>query len=135
MSRYEGLALGLFRAVVAFQFLQHSSQKLFGVLGGKAVPLGSMLGAAGVIELIGGVLILMGLFTRVTAFILSGEMASAYFMAHAPRGFWPVANGGEVAVLFCFTFLYLWTRGAGPISLDALMRPRGDADRLAPARA
>src|SRR5262249_24232160 len=82
MSRYEGLALVLLRAVVGFVSIQHACQKLFGVLGGRAVPLGSMLGAAGVIELIGGALIFLGLFTRPAAFILAGEMASAYFMAH-----------------------------------------------------
>jgi len=123
MTRLEGLALALLRVVVGYLFIQHSAQKLFGALGGRPVPLASMLGAAGVIELIGGVLILLGLFTRAAAFILAGEMASAYFMVHAPRGFlWPVANGGEPAVFYCFLLLYLWTRGAGPISLDASMR-------------
>jgi putative oxidoreductase len=123
MTRLEGLALTLLRVVVAFLFIQHSAQKLFGALGGHPVPFASMLGAAGVIELVGGVLIFLGLFTRAAAFILAGEMASAYFMVHAPRGFlWPVANGGEPAVVYCFLFLYLWTRGAGPISLDASMR-------------
>ena len=128
MSRFEGVALALLRVVVAFLFAQHAVQKLFGALGGHAVPLASRLGAAGVIELIGSALIFLGLFTRATALILCGEMAVAYFTAHAPRGFWPIMNGGELAVLYCFIYLYLWTRGAGPISLDAAFgwsRPRG----------
>jgi|SRR5262245_6517053 len=128
MIRFEGVALALLRAVVAFLFAQHAVQKLFGALGGHAVPLASKLGAAGVIELIGSALIFLGLFTRPTAFILCGEMAVAYFTAHAPRGFWPVMTGGEIPVLYCFIYLYLWARGAGPISLDAAFGwsgPRG----------
>jgi putative oxidoreductase len=126
MSRFEGVALALLRVVSAFAFMQHGAQKIFGALGGTPVPLASQFGLAGVIELVGGALILVGLFTRVAAFICSGEMAAAYFIAHLPRGFWPLTNGGEPALLFCFIFLYLWTRGAGPYSLDAMM---GRAER------
>jgi len=121
MARFEGVALALLRLVVGFLFVQHAAQKLFGALGGHAVPLSSMLGVAGVIELIGSVLIAIGLFTRPAAFVLSGEMAAAYFTTHAPRGFWTIANGGELAVLYCFLYLYLWARGAGPISVDAAL--------------
>jgi putative oxidoreductase len=135
MSRFEGLALALLRVVAGFVFMQHGAQKIFGVLGVQAVPLASMFGLAGVIELVGGALIVLGLFTREAAFIASGEMAAAYFIAHAPRGFWPVTNGGEPAVLYCFIFLYLWTRGAGPYSLDAVMRRPGGAERLAAPKA
>jgi putative oxidoreductase len=73
---------------------------------------------AGMLELVGGLLIILGLFTRPVAFLLSGEMAVAYFMSHAPRGLWPIANGGELAVLYCFIFLYLFTAGPGPWSVD-----------------
>jgi putative oxidoreductase len=76
---------------------------------------------AGVLETFGGILLLAGLFTRPVAFVLCGEMAVAYFRAHAPRGFWPIANGGELAVLYCFIFLYLAVAGAGPVSLDRII--------------
>jgi putative oxidoreductase len=79
----------------------------------------SLLGLAGVLELVGGVLIILGLFTRITAFILSGEMAVAYFMFHAPGSFYPVINEGEAAIMYCFVFLYLACAGAGPWSVDA----------------
>jgi putative oxidoreductase len=79
-------------------------------------------GLAGLLELIGGALVAIGLFTRIVAFILSGEMAFAYFMAHAPRAFYPYSNGGELAVLYCFAFLYLAFAGGGPWSLDALRK-------------
>jgi len=83
------------------------------------------MGLAGVLEVFGGALLLIGLFSRPVAFILSGEMAVAYFQAHYPRGFWPVLNGGEPAILFCFVFLYLAAAGAGPWSIDALWRRGG----------
>jgi putative oxidoreductase len=83
-----------------------------------------MVGVAGVLELVGGILIMIGLFTRPVAFILSGEMAVAYFTAHFPQGFWPTQNGGEPAALFCFIFLYMAARGAGDFSVDAVLRGR-----------
>jgi putative oxidoreductase len=95
----------------------HGAQKVFGVLGGTAVPLASMQGVAGLIELVGGILIAIGLFASWAAFIASGEMAVAYFMAHAPQGFWPHLNKGELAVLYCFAFLYIACRGAGRYAL------------------
>jgi putative oxidoreductase len=125
-NRYEAIALTLLRVMAAMVFMQHGLQKLFGWFGGMgpqggAVPMASLFGLAGVIELVGGTLITVGLGTRIVAFICSGEMAAAYFKGHAPHGFWPLVNHGEVPVLLCFLFLYLVARGAGPYSLDALL--------------
>ncbi|HEX4693529.1 DoxX family protein [Sphingomonas sp.] len=110
--------LSLLRIVVGLAFLSHGVSKFFGVPPFPA-PLTPLLTAAGVLELAGGALILIGLFTRPVAFILSGEMAVAYFMMHAPKGIFPLANGGEGAMLYCFVFLYLAAAGAGPWSVDA----------------
>jgi putative oxidoreductase len=99
------------RIVAGLMFAVHGAQKLLGLFGGPQVPLMSQLGLAGVIELIGGLLIAIGLFTSIAAFIASGEMAAAYFIAHAPRGLLPIQNGGELAVLYCFLFLYIAARG------------------------
>jgi putative oxidoreductase len=123
--------LSLLRIVAAFLFVQFGTAKLFAVPaalmpGGGTAPLRSLPGMAGALEAFGGGLLLLGLFTRPVAFVLSGEMAVAYFYAHAPRGFWPVLNGGAPAALYCFLFLYLSAAGAGPWSLDALRR-RGAA--------
>jgi putative oxidoreductase len=107
-----------FRIVFGVLFAFHGAQKLFGAFGGKVVPVGSLPWTAGVIELAGGILIAVGLFAGLAAFIASGEMAFAYFMAHAPRGPWPIQNAGELAVLYCFAFLYISSRGSGPISID-----------------
>jgi putative oxidoreductase len=125
LAGYAPQIYALLRVVVALLFLCHGLQKIFGLFGGvngAAVPLGSLMGAAGIIEIIGGVLIALGLFTGITAFILSGEMAAAYFMGHSPNSFWPIENQGEVAVLYCFIFLYMATQGAGIWSLDAARR-------------
>ena len=109
-------------SVAGFLFLLHGVQKLFPVLGtDDTVDLLSRLGLAGLIELFGGGLITLGLFTPWVAFVASGEMASAYFMAHYPGGFWPISNGGEPAVLYCFVFLYFATRGSGAWSLDRVI--------------
>lgn len=110
------------RAVVAVLYACHGFQKLFGVLGGHAVPRASLLFAAGVIEIAAGSLIAAGLFTRLAAFVASGEMAAAYFLRHAPHGFWPIVNKGEMAVAFCFVFLFVAARGGGRYSLDGLLR-------------
>jgi putative oxidoreductase len=113
------------RMVVGFTFSLHGLQKLFGIfggIGGHRVPLFSLMGLAGILETFGGLLILLGLFTMPVAFILSGEMAVAYFIQHSPRGFFPIRNGGELAVLYCFIFLYLFSAGPGPVSLDRLAR-------------
>src|SRR5262245_15409353 len=120
--------LSVQRVVVAFLFLIHGTQKLFQfpapVPGGGPIPIASLFGAAGVIEVIGGSLLLVGLFTRPVAFVLAGEMAIAYFKAHASNGFWPLLNGGELAVLYCFTFLFFAAVGGGRWSLDALIGRR-----------
>lgn len=114
--------LSVFRIVLGLLFLAHGLVKLFGFPTGAqpgVVPLLSIFGLAGVLELVGGAAIVLGLFTRPAAFILSGQMAVAYFMAHASQGFYPILNGGELAILYCFAFLYLAAVGAGPWSLDA----------------
>lgn len=131
MHRYEEIALALFRVVTGLLFWQHGAQKLLGWLGGagapgKTVPLASLAGVAGVLEFVGGILIMLGLFTRPVAFVLSGLMAVAYFMAHAPEGFWPAVNQGELAVLYCFAFLYLSARGGGRFSVGGVRE--GPAD-------
>jgi putative oxidoreductase len=115
----------LLRVVAGLMFWQHGAQKLFGWLDGRQVQdLASLSGVAGVLEFVGGILIVIGLFTRPVAFILSGEMAFAYFISHAPRALWPIENRGEASVLFCFLFLFFAAHGAGPYSLDALLRRR-----------
>jgi len=123
-SKWSPVLLSVLRIVTGFLFMQHGGMKLLGFpgAGDHKVELMSLMGFAGCLELIGGGLILIGLFTRPVAFILAGEMAFAYFMAHAPQGFWPVLNQGESAVLFCFVFLYLSAAGGGPWSLDLAMR-------------
>lgn len=121
-SRFAPEVYSIFRVVFGFLFLFHGLQKMFGMFGGRVVPLPSLLGAAGIIEVVAGLLIMIGLFTRPIAFIASGEMAVAYVSSHFPRALWPIENGGEPAVLFCFAFLYIAAKGGGPWSLDALLR-------------
>ena len=117
--------LSVLRIVAALIFLEHGTQKLFGFpmrMGGATTgpALFSLYWFAGVLEVVGGTLLLLGLFTRWVAFILSGQMAFAYFMGHAPRNFFPVLNGGDAAILYCFIFLYLAGAGGGPWSVDAI---------------
>lgn len=125
MDRYKTWTpyfLSLLRAVSGVLMMQHGLQKVFGLLGKEAVPsLASQAGVGGIIELVGGALLLVGLFTRPVAFLLSGTMAVAYFQFHAPGGFWPVVNKGELAALYCFVYLFISAAGAGPWSLDALL--------------
>lgn len=117
--------LGLARIVFGLMFMQHGAQKLFGVLGrDAAVPVFSQLWVAGVLELFGGLMIVVGLFTRPVAFVLSGLMAWAYFQRHVGRAFFPIENGGELAVLFCWFFFYLVFAGAGGWSVDSAMAMR-----------
>lgn len=123
-SGFEGYAYAALRIVSGFLFLFHGLQKLFGMYGGSVQTVGTLPWVAGVIELAGGVLILVGLFTSIAAFICSGEMAVAYFMAHAPKAFWPIQNQGELAALYCFVFLYIATRGGGPLSVDRMIRKK-----------
>ncbi|MBC7909990.1 MAG: DoxX family protein [Pyrinomonadaceae bacterium] len=124
--------LSVLRIVSALLMTQHGAQKLFGVLATRPGPtpaLLSMSGIAGVLEFFGGLLLLIGLFTRPVAFILSGLLAVAYFMAHAPQGFWPIINKGELAALYSFVFLYLAVAGGGEWSLDRLWQRRNTAHR------
>ena len=121
--RYAPLLLGLLRIVAGLLFLSHGLVKLFGFPpGAQPGPqaLFTMFGIGGVIELVAGTLIALGLFTRVAAFVASGEMAVAYWMFHAPNGFYPAANGGDAAILYCFLFLYLVAAGPGALALDNL---------------
>ena len=123
MNRFSGATHSLLRIVAGLLFLSPGAMKLLGWFGGmpSGVTMTPLLTVAGVIELVGGALILLGLFTRPVAFIASGEMAFAYFMGHFPRGFWPIQNHGEPAVLFCFIFLFLSAAGPGPFSLDHML--------------
>jgi putative oxidoreductase len=128
-ARWAGLApilLSVLRIVAAFVFMESGTMKLFGwpmaMPGGATAPLLTQLGLAGILEVFGGGLLLLGLFTRPVAFLLSGEMAVAYFQFHAPQSFWPVVNQGQPAVLYCFIWLYLSAAGGGPWSLDAVRR-------------
>lgn len=125
--------LSILRVVAGFLFLAHGTQKLLGFPATTAVPifpLSSLLGVAGAIEIVGGVLVLIGLFTRPVAFILCGEMAVAYFMVHAKRNFWPILNGGEITVLLCFVFLYLSVAGGGAWSIDQLVSNKVSKPKL-----
>jgi len=113
------------RIVAGFLFTLHGAQKLFGVLGGNQVgDLMSRMGIAGILEFFGGLLIMAGLFTRPEAFLVSGQMAVAYFIAHAGRGFWPIMNGGELAAFYAFTFLFFFANGAGKYSIDGWLACR-----------
>lgn len=118
LGRFTTPVYFLLRVVAGILFAFHGAQKLFGMFGGTQVPMLSQSWFAGVIELVGGILIAIGLLTSLAAFIASGEMAVAYFMVHAPRGTWPIQNGGELAALYCFVFLYIAARGGGPWSVD-----------------
>lgn len=125
----EPFVRSLLRIVAGFTFSLHGMQKLLGLFGGMGgrggtAHLGTLLWFAGGLEMIGGILLILGLFTSPVAFILSGEMAMAYFRVHFPRGFFPLPNGGELAALYCFVFLFLCIAGAGPISLDYLVRKK-----------
>ena len=126
IGRFTPTLHALLRIVAGVLFFQHGLPKLFGGFGTDRAPveLMSQMGLAGVIEVFGGAAIALGFLTGPIAFIASGEMAAAYFLAHAPRGFWPVANGGELAALYCFVFLYFAATGAGKWSIDAMRRGR-----------
>lgn len=124
--------LSILRIVAALLFLQIGTAKLLAypaavMPGGGTAPLTSLPGVAGALEMAGGALLVVGLFTRPVAFLLSGEMAVAYFIGHAPQGFWPVLNGGTDAVLFCFLWLYLSAAGPGPWGIEALRHHKAGA--------
>ena len=131
LAPFARYAYAIMRIILGLLFVSHGGQKLFGWFGGQPVPLGSLFGVAGIIEIVLGVMITIGLFAGYAAFIASGEMAVAYFIGHFPKSFWPLENEGELAVLFCFTLLYMATQGAGIWSVDAV---RGDAAVEIPVR-
>ncbi|HEX6834737.1 MAG TPA: DoxX family protein [Rudaea sp.] len=130
-------AKSVLRIVAGFLFMAHGMQKLLGFPAPAAHPfqLFTLSGFAGVLELFGGILLLIGFLTRPVAFILSGEMAFAYFIAHAPQNFWPLINRGELAVLYCFVFLYFAVAGGGAWSVDNALRNRRDDVALPGMRA
>ena len=119
LGKYSNFFYALLRIVAGALFACHGAQKLFGVLGGTKQT-DTLMQAAGVIEFAGGILIAAGLFTSIVAFIAAGEMAVAYFKQHTSGGLWPIVNRGELAVLYCFSFLFLASRGSGILSIDAL---------------
>lgn len=123
LQRYEPPIYAALRFVAGFLFVCHGAQKVLGAFGGHGT-LPPLLQAAGWIEVIAGALIALGLFAGIAAFIASGEMAVAYFMAHVPQGLWPILNKGELAVLYCFLFLFIAARGSGIASVDSLLRKR-----------
>ena len=127
LSHWSPQVLSILRIMTALLTIEHGTQKYFAFPPSEYFPeapaLLSMMGIAGIIELVGGLLILIGLFTRPAAFVLSGFMAAAYFIGHAPNGFFPVNNGGDAAILYCFVFLYLIFAGPGAWSVDAMRRP------------
>lgn len=119
LSRFRPYALAALRIIAALLFIEHGTQKLFGFPASQMQgSLPTMLLVAALLELVGGILVLIGLFTRPVAFILSGQMAVAYFIAHGPKSFFPALNGGDAAILFCFIFLYLFVAGPGAFSAD-----------------
>jgi putative oxidoreductase len=134
MHRWEEATYALLRVVTGGLMMQHGAQKLFGLLKAPdappgTVPLFSQMGLAGVLEFFGALLVAVGLFTRPVSFVMSGLMAAAYFIGHAPQGFWPILNKGELAALYCFVFLYFAARGGGRYSLDhALFGRRAGAE-------
>jgi putative oxidoreductase len=128
LDRLAGPLQSILRIVTGLLFLEHGTTKLFTFppteMFAQPPATLSLLWFAGVIELVGGAFVALGLFTRPTAFVLSGQMAVAYFLAHAPRSFFPAVNQGDAAILFCFIFLFLAAAGAGPWSIDALLRKK-----------
>jgi putative oxidoreductase len=127
MARLAPYLQSLLRIAAAAIFIPHGTQKLLAfplAVPRPGVPVASQLGVAGILEMIGGTLMLLGLFSRPVAVVLSGEMAVAYYLSHAPRGRWPILNGGELAVLFCFIWLFFAAAGPGPLSLDAIWRKK-----------
>lgn len=132
LGKFQGLIFAAMRIVVGLMFSIHGAQKLFGWFGGMgenggSAPFLSLMFFAGLVELGGGLLVAVGFQTRLAAFIASGEMAVAYFMAHAPRGLDPVSNQGERAVMYCFVFLFIAAHGAGALGLDSIFGGKKDS--------
>jgi len=124
LKRFSEHIYSLMRLIAGFLFACHGAQKLFGVLGSERMIHVPLMLTAGIIEFFGGLLIALGMLTAIAAFIASGEMATGYFLGHAPHGFWPIRNHGELAVLFCFVFLFIASRGDGAWSLRRFMKGR-----------
>jgi|SRR5690625_3840238 len=135
-ASYRPLLLSVLRIMSGLLLLQHGTTKFLGFPKSQMSGISpfTLPGIAGLMELIGGVLLVIGLFTRITAFLLSGMLAVAYFYAHAPGGFYPLLNGGELAVLYCFVFLYLAAAGGGPLALDRIRSGDDAAELLADDR-
>jgi putative oxidoreductase len=123
-GKLQAFTLNALRIMTGFLFAQHGAQKLFGVLGRDAVEIVSRSGVTGVLEFFGGMAIIVGICTRQVAFVLSGLMAAAYWIAHGTEAFWPIVNGGELAALFCFVYLFLFAHGGGEFSIDGWLRSR-----------
>ncbi|MEP6787836.1 MAG: DoxX family protein [Acidobacteriota bacterium] len=130
LGRYSNYIYSIFRIVFGFVFMLYGTQKLFDwpSSGKPAAALGGLMMVAAIIELVGGFLIIIGFFSGLAAFVASGEMAVAYFMAHQPNGAFPVQNGGVAAVLFCFAFLYIASRGSGVWSVDSIFKGSRSSD-------
>lgn len=128
-TRYAEAAYAVTRLIVGFLYACHGAQKLFGAFGKPAATADPKMLVAGTIELAGGLLVAAGLFTSLAAFVASGQMAAAYFMVHAPRGFWPIENQGELAAVYCFFFLAIAAVGGGLYSLDAVRHARQRSPR------
>ena len=127
LGRFEPYIYAILRIIAGFLLFWHGSMKLLGFPPPKQpIALDGLMATSGVIELVGGLMIILGLFAGFAAFIASGELAVAYFMAHAPQGFFPILNGGELAVIYCFVLLYIASRGSGLLSIDSLIN-RGKA--------
>ena len=124
LGKYSELLYSMMRVMVGLLFACHGAQKLFGVLGGECQLSNPMMLTAGVIEFAVGLLVALGLWASYAAFIASGQMTVAYFMVHAPDGFWPIVNKGELAVLYCFVFLFIASKGSGSWSIDAIVRKK-----------
>ena len=125
VAKWSPAVQSIMRIIIGLLFIEHGAQKLFGLpvaMEGFTLTLISLIGLAAILELVGGLLIFLGLFTRPAAFILSGQMAVAYFMVHAPKSFWPIVNQGELAIVYCFVFLYFAFAGGGSWSLDRAIR-------------
>jgi putative oxidoreductase len=133
LAKFSGLLYAAMRAVVGLMFAQHGAQKLFGWLGGMgdsggSAPFLSLMFFAGLVEFFGGLLVAVGFQTRLAAFLASGQMAVAYFMAHASRALFPIQNGGELAVVYCFVFLYIAAHGVGAFGVDSAMGGKSTAE-------
>ena len=121
---FKAITHNALRIVAGFLFTLHGAQKLFGGLGGNQVELMSTMGVAGILEFFGGIMMMAGLFTGPVAFLIAGQMAVAYFWRHAPQGFWPIMNRGELAAFYCFTWLFFCAHGAGKYSIDGWLACR-----------